>query len=210
MITVDTRGTLCPQPLILTKRAIDAHPSNTGFEVLYDNETAKGNLLSFLAELNIKTIETLSSEGIPAICFTAGSGNNGVQTPKEESITCPTPSAPKQAVKEDYVVAVRSEFMGGGDDKLGAILLRAFINTLPETDHLPTHILLYNSGIKIALEGMDTVPTLQKLADAGVKIIACGTCLDFYEVKAQLAVGQVGNMYVIADTLVQASHIVYP
>lgn len=209
MHIVDTRGTLCPQPLILTKRAIDALADGVAVTVLYDNETAKSNLLSFLAELNLVATEGTTPEGLPAICFTTQGGAMPTNAPSEEAINCPIPT-PVVAKSGGYVVAISSNVMGTGDDKLGTILMRAFINTLPEASSLPSHILLYNSGIKLALEGMDTVATLQQFVKDGVKVIACGTCLDYYEVKEQLAVGTVGNMFVIAEAMIQAHHVVKP
>ncbi len=208
MHIVDTRGALCPQPLILTKRAIDALADGVAVTVLYDNETAKSNLLSFLAELNLVATESTTPEGLPAICFTTQGGAMPANAPSEEAINCPIPTP--VAKSGGYVVAISSNVMGTGDDKLGTILMRAFINTLPEASSLPSHILLYNSGIKLALEGMDTVATLQQLVKDGVKVIACGTCLDYYEVKEQLAVGTVGNMFVIAEAMIQAHHVVKP
>lgn len=209
MHTVDTRGTLCPQPLILTKRAIDALADGVEVVVLYDNETAKSNLLSFLSELNLTATQGTTTEGLPAIFFTTQGGALPANAPSAEAINCPIPT-PTAAKSGNYVVAISSHLMGEGDDKLGTILMRAFINTLPEACALPSHILLYNSGIKLALEGADTVATLQQLVERGVKVIACGTCLDYYEVKEQLAVGNIGNMFVIAEALIQAHHVVKP
>ena len=42
------------------------------------------------------------------------------------------------------------------------------------------------------------------MADNGVKIISCGTCLDFYGLKEKLAVGEISNMYTIYETLEKA------
>ncbi|MEN1759641.1 sulfurtransferase TusA family protein [Anoxynatronum sibiricum] len=44
--SIDARGLSCPQPVLLTKKAIDQQP--TDLTILVDNETAKGNVLRFL------------------------------------------------------------------------------------------------------------------------------------------------------------------
>ena len=44
MTTVDTRGCSCPQPVLMTKKALEKE--NT-FEVIVDNNTAKNNILRF-------------------------------------------------------------------------------------------------------------------------------------------------------------------
>lgn len=46
MILVDARGLSCPQPVLVTKKAIKNDPNT--IEVLVDNETAKGNIKRFL------------------------------------------------------------------------------------------------------------------------------------------------------------------
>ena len=42
---------------------------------------------------------------------------------------------------------------------------------------------------------------LQELAKRGVEIFSCGTCLDYYQLKEKLRVGQVTNMYDTVDTI---------
>ena len=63
-----------------------------------------------------------------------------------------------------------------------------------------------------------TVPTLDEqvaehlkvLSAAGVEILVCGTCLNFYGLADQLAVGGVTNMYVIAETMAKAGKVICP
>ena len=45
MITVDARGLSCPQPVLLTKQALDAHPE--GCRVLVDAPAAKANVTRY-------------------------------------------------------------------------------------------------------------------------------------------------------------------
>lgn len=46
MNSIDARGLSCPQPVLLTKKALDQHPDS--LTVMVDNETAKGNVLRFM------------------------------------------------------------------------------------------------------------------------------------------------------------------
>lgn len=46
---IDTRGMSCPQPVLMTKNAIEKHPE--GLEILVDNNTAKNNVTRFLKNL---------------------------------------------------------------------------------------------------------------------------------------------------------------
>ncbi|GFN34847.1 sulfurtransferase TusA family protein [Tepidimicrobium xylanilyticum] len=49
MERIDTRGMSCPQPVLMTKNAIEKHPE--GLEILVDNNTAKNNVTRFLKNL---------------------------------------------------------------------------------------------------------------------------------------------------------------
>ncbi len=100
--------------------------------------------------------------------------------------------------------------MGDGAEELGTILIKAFINTLPEMDLKPKKLIFLNSGIYLAVKDSPVLDTLKKLEQSGIEIISCGTCLDYYKKKEELGVGSVSNMYVILESLSKASKVIYP
>ncbi|MCI5146592.1 MAG: sulfurtransferase-like selenium metabolism protein YedF, partial [Candidatus Electrothrix sp. AR3] len=51
---------------------------------------------------------------------------------------------------------------------------------------------------------------LQNLQKQGVEILACGTCLDFFQLTALLKVGKISNMYDIMHTVNTASKVASP
>ena len=51
---------------------------------------------------------------------------------------------------------------------------------------------------------------LKFLEAQGVEILTCGTCLNYYGLSEKLQVGQVTNMYVIAEKMAQADKIIKP
>jgi selenium metabolism protein YedF len=108
------------------------------------------------------------------------------------------------------VVFVASRLFGEGDEKLGQILMRAFVKTLKELDPRPSELIFANSGVQLTTEGSPLIEDLQQLADEGIAISSCGTCLDFYGLKDALEVGVASNMYDIATSLVQADRVVKP
>jgi selenium metabolism protein YedF len=110
----------------------------------------------------------------------------------------------------DYLVLFKSQFMGVGDDELGGVLIRGFMNNLSGRSNLPTHIILYNAGVKLALKGSDTANALKAFEDKGVSIIICGTCSDFFAVRDQIGVGEVSNMATITELLTTTPKIVAP
>ncbi|MBC8589857.1 sulfurtransferase TusA family protein [Wansuia hejianensis] len=46
MEKIDTCGMSCPQPVLMTKNALDNNPN--GVDIIVDNNTAKGNVERFL------------------------------------------------------------------------------------------------------------------------------------------------------------------
>jgi len=199
MKTIDTRGHLCPAPLIMAKKGISEATPGEAIEILTDNDTACQNLQNYLTELKLNP--QVRTEGNVHI-FTL--------TAPEALAAAPSPESFCAAPANDYVVAIKSNAMGIGDDDLGHILMRAFINSLNAADKLPTAILLYNSGVKVALKDTDTALSLQELEDKGVAVMACGTCVEYFGVKESLAVGMISNMYTITKYLSEAGHVVYP
>ncbi len=47
MNRIDTCGTSCPQPVLMTKKALENNPSE--IEILVDNNTSKNNVMKFLS-----------------------------------------------------------------------------------------------------------------------------------------------------------------
>ena len=207
MIKVDTCGRLCPQPLIMAKKAIKSAKGGEQIAVISDNDVAFANLQDYLKELKIEfTSYWEDKQG--TITFTVGSKQEAVASTVDTVNAEDFCAMPAQL--SSYVVVVKSQTMGSGDDELGAILMRAFINSLPEADNLPSSLIMYNAGIKLALKGSDTLAAFEKLIAKGVKIYVCGTCVDFFDVKEDLALGTITNMYKIAELTIKASHVVYP
>ena len=63
-------------------------------------------------------------------------------------------------------------------------------------------------GVKLAVQGSAVLDDLKSLAEAGVNILSCGTCLSFFEIKDKLAVGGITNMYDIAAFMLGAGRLV--
>ena len=48
MYTIDAQGKLCPQPLIMTKKALLDMKEEETLHIILDNETSKNNVVKFL------------------------------------------------------------------------------------------------------------------------------------------------------------------
>ena len=116
--------------------------------------------------------------------------------------------ASAQGAEGPLVVLIPSDGVGRGDDELGRILLRSFLHTLHEVEPLPGTIVFLNAGVKLTADDSLVLEDLQALEGRGVEILACGTCLGHFGLKERIAVGQISNMYSIAETLLGAGKVV--
>ncbi|BDD12325.1 hypothetical protein FUAX_47570 (plasmid) [Fulvitalea axinellae] len=199
MKVVDARGKRCPQPMIMAKRLWKTLADSEIFEVWVDNAVACENLNSFLADHNASP-KSIEREGYTAI--EARKPEKASEKPEPEAVCAPSNSA--------YTVVLKNDKMGHGDDALGEILIKGYINALAEIDKLPEAIVLYNAGVLLARKDSGASEGLAELSQKGVDIILCGACVDYYEIKSDIACGRISNMYVIAELLAKTGHIVYP
>ncbi len=192
--TVDARGLPCPQPVIQTRNALQESAAVT---TIVDNVTAQQNVTR-MAEKSGCTVQAEEREdGIYLHISKGGS-------PQGEAVTQP----PSPLAGGPLVLVIPDDSMGRGDHELGQILIRGFFHTLGEVEPLPDTIIFFNSGVKLVVDGSPVLEDLQDLRGRGVEILACGTCLGHYDLKDKVAVGEVSNMYTIAETMLGAGKVI--
>ena len=79
--------------------------------------------------------------------------------------------------------------------------MQMYLYTLAQGDDIPEYILFMNDGVKVPTKNDQAIEHLKTLQDKGVEILVCGTCLNFYNLAGDLAVGTVSNMYDIAGAM---------
>lgn len=84
----------------------------------------------------------------------------------------------------------------------------AFFHSLLEVTPKSKMIIFMNSGVKLVVEGSRALDDVKVLAAQGIDVLACGTCLSYFELSEKLSVGRVSNMYDIATALLEAGKIV--
>ncbi len=193
---VDARDLACPQPVILTRRAMAKSAAVT---TIVNSPTARDNVRR-MAEKAGWTV-TVQTEGPDyAIHLTHA------ESPAEEP--APTPSSPDASATDSLVLVVSEDKMGRGPDELGGILVRGFFHTLGEINPRPQAVIFFNSGVHLVAEGSPVLEDLLSLSRQGVALLACGTCLDYFDLRDRLAVGRISNMYEIAETMLSAGKVV--
>lgn len=210
MIKVDAMGDTCPIPVVKTKNAIKELKGSGEVQTLVDNEIAVQNLTKMANQKGYGVKSQKLGEGKYEVTMTISDGNADAiattgDSAEEEQIVCYP-----DARKKNTVVVLASATMGAGDEELGEILMKGFIYALSQQEELPAMILLYNGGAKISCEESPSLEDLRSLEAQGVEILTCGTCLNHYGLTDKLKVGDVTNMYVIAEKMTQADLIVKP
>jgi len=199
MVDVNCIGQKCPLPLINTRKAILKHP-NEMLVISIDNGTSCDNLKSYLTDNGIEF--SISQKGN---VFTITTGSNISIAPMKD----PEPYC-SSLNESGYIVVLDGNEMGKGSVELGTILLKGFLTALSESDTLPIEIICYNGGVQLASSKSMFCDYLKNLVDKGVKVKLCGTCVDFYNIKDMLVVGEISNMYYILNRLNSKFKIVKP
>ncbi len=198
---VDARGQVCPMPLILTKQAIKDATDDAPITVLVDNETSCKNIERFLRD-NGMTAQTTRDGSRFSIRFTRDVGEH----------TSPGPSAEWAPTggQTSYVVSLASDTVGRGPPELGAILTKGLLETLKAVSPAPSHLVLYSSGVLLAVDGSPHADALRTLEQRGIQVLICGTCVDYYGKKAEIHVGSISNMLTILEVQAAAGKVIAP
>ena len=202
MMTVNAMGDACPIPVVKTKKAMETLKAGDVVETYVDNEIAVENLTKMAKQTGCAVTSQKLDEGKYSVQITVSEAAG--ETGNMPEVNCgSTPASNK-------VVVIRSSVMGEGDPELGKVLLKGFIYAISQQKDLPKTMFFYNGGAFITCEGSQSLEDLKALEEQGVKILTCGTCLNHYGLTDRLAVGEVTNMYEIAEKMTQASLIVSP
>lgn len=184
MEKINAKGLLCPKPVIITKQKLDEMEEGT-VEIEVDNRVCVNNLEKFAQGqgFDFDYKEFAEDDFLVTI------------VKSKDSV------AKEETSGDEFTLAITSNTMGGGEEELGKILIKSFVYTVSQTKPLPKTIVFYNKGVFLTCEGSEVLDDLKAMADQGVEIISCGTCLDYYKLKEKLQIGEISNMYTIYEKL---------
>ncbi|OEG62741.1 MAG: SirA family protein [Halanaerobium sp. MDAL1] len=185
MKEIDAKGLACPKPVVLAKKAIT---SNQKVLVIVDNQTAVSNLTKLGKKMGAEVSVVEESETEFRVMFKKSKSSDSENTESD---------AENNGAK---IYLISADTMGDGERELGQILIKGFISTIKELDPLPKRIIFLNSGVKLATKE-DIIFYLKELEELGVEIFFCGTCVDYYGLQEEIKVGEISNMFEIADNL---------
>jgi intracellular sulfur oxidation DsrE/DsrF family protein len=99
--------------------------------------------------------------------------------------------------------------LGRGEDKsLGSLLMKKFLHTIPGLTSKPETILFINNGVKLVAEDSVVIGELKLLEENGIKMLACGTCLERFELADKIGSGRSTDMHTIANIIFNAEKVV--
>lgn len=205
MKTIDARKLNCPQPLILSKKALEEGENE--IIVLVDNDTPKQNILKYCNKMGY-VADAAEKDGHIEIKIVKTTGNSPqAKIASEKAYEINEAQAELREIGGKKIYFIGTNLLGSGSEDLGKILMKGFIYTLTQVEPYPETIVFINSGVKLACESSDSIDDLSKLLQAGTKIVSCGTCLDFYLLKDKLKVGEISNMYDIVEIISGSNNV---
>jgi selenium metabolism protein YedF len=203
MKTLNCTGLNCPEPVLRAKAQLEKNLQE-GFVVIVDNEASRENVLRFGKSRGCEASAISGDNDTFLITLIPGDNSGDVEDFKEDDFRCELPG------KSDLVYVISSDSMGRGSSELGWALLQTYVTTIAEVTPLPSHILIYNGGVKLVTTDGKALETLQNLEKKGVIIWVCGTCLEFFKLEKERKAGTITNMYDIMDTMASAGSLVSP
>jgi selenium metabolism protein YedF len=202
--TLNFLGKACPIPVVETKKALNGLKPMDVLEVLVDNSVAAQNLSKLATQKKLVIESEKKEENLYQVILTVTDVAQVIKPLADMAICTP------DAGVGPTVIVLSSDKMGEGDEKLGHILMKGYIYALTELEMLPETILMYNNGVKLAVEGSESLADIKLMEAQGVEILSCGTCLNHYQLTEKLGVGSITNMYTITQKLSQAGKVIKP
>ena len=108
----------------------------------------------------------------------------------------------------ETVILITREGMGSAEVTLQQKLLDTYLRLLLENKTLPAAICFYTEGVRLVVEGSPLLEHLSVIEQAGVRLIICSTCLNFFGLAGKVRVGIVGGMPDILDAQLKAGKVI--
>ncbi|MBF8435616.1 sulfurtransferase-like selenium metabolism protein YedF [Halanaerobiaceae bacterium Z-7014] len=194
MKKIDCSGLDCPEPVVKAKKALE---ENNKITIIVDNEVAANNVSRMAIKQGYQVDETrISDQEYELLIY--GKSNQEAKT---------TTNNISAINKNTEVMLITTDRLGEGPEELGELLMNGLLKTIADLKNRPDTLILMNNGVKLATTNLETAKILEKLLAEGLELKVCGTCLEFLELKDDLKVGQISNMYEILELITSNSTV---
>lgn len=198
MITVNAVGKACPEPVIMTRAAVEK--GAVELEVLVDNAVAVSNVTRFLEGQGFRVQHQENGGEFKVTARREGAAASVGSAPAAGPAPCNRGGA-------RLAVLVAGKTLGREDKELGEVLIKGFLGTLSKLETPPVVLALMNEGVKLALSDASTCDHLKDLERTGTKILVCGTCTTHFGITERVGVGTVSNMFEILEAVTGADKV---
>lgn len=189
MRKINCRGLICPEPSIKTKRYFDSIGEGDAI-VIVDNEISNSNVYKYAMSQGYQVESTKIDEEHYELMIE----KRGCLEVLEEEC--------------NKVILVSSDKLGLGNDELGKILMKNYFLALAEEEREPQKIIFLNSGVKLLKEDSEVIDEIKVLYEKDIKILCSGTCIDFYKIRNDIAIGEITNMYDIVEVMNECDNLI--
>ncbi|MBU1566385.1 MAG: sulfurtransferase-like selenium metabolism protein YedF [Proteobacteria bacterium] len=196
---LDARGLTCPAPVLMVKDLVEKEKP-IELTVIIDNAASSENVTRFLTTRNYLVTEDRQNGEFYLLAHHKDGGEQPAHAPVPE-LTSGTSVRPK------ILVLVTSSQLGRGDDLLGDKLMVNCLKTLKEMGNDLWQLIFVNSGVKLTIDSSPVLAELLEYEKNGVIILACGTCLEHFQLTAFKKVGATTNMLDIVTAMQLAGKV---
>ncbi len=207
---LDLRGLMCPEPVLRTKKILDAKPEGA-IEVLVDSDINVMNLTRLANSLGLSLSAIENEDGYQVLIGARGKEHSHSTQNQALPSKSASPARSGQGADEKRaVVFISKDTFGEGDRDFSVNLINVFLQTILQAGHKPQAILLANTGVRLLDPDSSVMKVLSDFKEAGVAVLACGLCVEFYGLKDKIPKEQITNMYAICEYLFSADKLISP
>lgn len=98
--------------------------------------------------------------------------------------------------------------VGPQDAPYGVGLMERFLLGLDKSGAKPAAVCCYTEGVRLVVEGSPLLPALRTLEAGGAKILSSASCLENYNLKDSVSIGQVVSLDDIVSLIGRAPKVV--
>jgi selenium metabolism protein YedF len=195
-IKVDARGLACPEPVILTKKAL-SEIGQGDVIVHVDSEAARDNVARMAKNEGCAvSIKEHGKHGFELL-FTK-------KAPVKNERSAHTKA---EGEGESVSYLFDSDFIGTNRE-LGKVLVNGFLNAISSLPHKRSSIIFISNGVKLTTRGSYVLEPLARLHDLGCEMLICGTCLDYFKIRDKVKVGTISNAVEILQAMTSAGKVI--
>ena len=99
------------------------------------------------------------------------------------------------------VILIQSEGLGRDDKRLGSLLMASFLRLLGESEDKPVSLVFWNEGVRLLCKESKVMDHLKRLEEQGIEILACTTCLEYFDLTDKLVIGKPTTMHKSVESI---------